>query len=55
MEFLAENWVAIAGVVFFAASEIIGMSKLKDNSVVQMIMSGVKAALDGAKGKTLGK
>ena len=40
MEFLnsAEVWIIIA-----AVSEIIALSPLKDNSVVQLIMTGIKA------------
>jgi len=37
--FLAEPWF---WVVFTAASELIGMSKLKDNSVLQLALSSIK-------------
>ena len=39
MDFLANNWQAIGAVLLFAASEIIGMSPWKTNSVVQVILS----------------
>lgn len=39
MEWLSDNWLPIAAIVYAALSEVIGMSPLKDNSVVQVIMS----------------
>lgn len=39
MEWVQENWLVIAAIVWAALSEIIGMSPLKDNSVVQLIVS----------------
>jgi len=36
-------------ILITAASEIIGMSKMKENSVVQLILSAVKSA--AARGK----
>ena len=38
MHFLQEPWFWI---VFTAASELIGLSKLKDNSVLQLVLSTV--------------
>lgn len=32
------NWFTVAVVLFGAASEVIGMSPLKDNSVVQLLL-----------------
>ena len=40
MEFLQEPWF---WVLIGAASEIIGMSPLKSNSVVQLLLTGVKS------------
>ena len=40
MEFLQEHWF---WVLIGAASEIIGMSPLKSNSVVQLLLTGVKS------------
>ncbi len=38
MEWLQENWFTVAVVVYAAVSEIIGMSPLKSNSIVQLVM-----------------
>ncbi len=38
MEFLQEPWF---WVVLTAASEIVGMSKLKSNSVIQLVIRGL--------------
>lgn len=38
MEFLQNHWIEIALVVYGAASEIIGISPLKSNSVVQLVL-----------------
>ena len=40
MSFLAEPWFWI---VVTAASEIIGMSKLKDNSVIQLVFHALES------------
>ena len=37
------SYEALAFLALFLGSEIIGASKLKDNSVVQLILSGVNA------------
>ena len=39
MEWLQDNWFTAAVILYAAVSEIIGISPLKDNSVVQIIMS----------------
>ena len=39
MEWIQENWFTAAVVLYAAFSEIIGMSPLKDNSIVQLVMS----------------
>ena len=39
MEFLQEPWFWI---VFTAASELIGLSKLKDNSVIELVIHTVQ-------------
>ncbi len=39
MEWLQNNWLTIAIILYAAFSEIVGMSPLKSNSVVQLIMS----------------
>jgi hypothetical protein len=39
MDFLTNNWQAIGAVILFAASEIIGMSPWKTNSVVQVVIA----------------
>ena len=39
MEFLQEPWFWI---VFTAASELIGLSKLKDNSVIELVLHVVQ-------------
>jgi hypothetical protein len=39
MEWATNNWFVLAVVIYGAASEIIGISPLKDNSVIQVIMS----------------
>jgi hypothetical protein len=40
MEFLQEPWF---WVLIGAASELIGMSPLKSNSVIQLLLTGIKA------------
>lgn len=40
MDFLQEPWF---WVLIGAASELIGMSPLKSNSVIQLLLAGVKA------------
>ena len=40
MDFLSEPWF---WVIVGAASELIGMSPLKSNSVVQLLLSGLRA------------
>jgi hypothetical protein len=40
MEFLQEPWFWI---VIGATSELIGMSPLKSNSVIQLLLTGIKA------------
>lgn len=40
MDFLSEPWF---WVVVGAASELIGMSPLKSNSVIQLLLNGLKA------------
>jgi hypothetical protein len=37
------SYEALAFLALFLGSEIIGASKLKDNSVVQLILSGINA------------
>lgn len=37
------SYEALAFLALFLGSEVIGASKLKDNSVVQLILSGVNA------------
>ena len=37
------SYEALAFLALFLGSEIIGTSKLKDNSVVQLILSGINA------------
>jgi hypothetical protein len=37
------SYEALAFLALFLGSEIIGASKLKDNSIVQLILSGVNA------------
>ena len=37
------SYEALAFLALFIGSEIIGASKLKDNSVVQLILSGINA------------
>ena len=39
MEFLQEPWFWI---IFTAASELIGLSKLKDNSVIELVIHTVQ-------------
>lgn len=39
MELESLQWFAIGSIVFAAASEIIGMSSLKSNSVVQIVLA----------------
>lgn len=39
MEWLTDNWFTVAVVAYAAISEIVGMSPLKSNSIVQLIMS----------------
>lgn len=38
-------WVIVA-----AASELIGMSKLKDNSVIQLLLTAIRSLKPGKKG-----
>ena len=35
----ADVWLGIGGIVFFAFSEIIGMTKWKSNSVIQLVLN----------------
>lgn len=39
MEWLQDNYFTVAVIAYAALSEIIGISPLKDNSVVQVILS----------------
>lgn len=45
MEWLQANWFAVAVVVYAALSEIIGMSPLKSNSIVQLLMAVLNKVL----------
>ena len=36
------TWIAVLGVLTAAASEIIGMSKMKENTVIQVILRVLK-------------
>lgn len=38
MDWLADNWVPVAAIAYAAVSEIVGISPLKSNSVVQIIL-----------------
>lgn len=53
MDWLQANWFTIAVIVYAALSEVIGISPLKDNSVVQVVMSILGRVLkkDGTQGK----
>lgn len=50
MDFVIENKEAIWAIVFFAASEIIGISPLKSNSMVQLVMKALMAITKPKKG-----
>ena len=50
MEWITQNWLVIAAIVYAAASEIIGMSPLKNNSVVEIVLS-IAGKLLGVKPK----
>lgn len=39
MELESYQWFIVGSIIFAAASEIIGMSKLKSNSVVQIVLA----------------
>jgi hypothetical protein len=50
MDWIVENKEAIWAIVFFAASEIIGISPLRSNSVVQLALSALRAVTKPKKG-----
>lgn len=50
MDWILENKEALWAIVFFAGSEIIGISPLKSNSVVQLAMSALRAITKPKKG-----
>lgn len=50
MDWILDNKEAIWAIVFFAASEVIGLSPLKSNSVVQLAMSALRAITKPKKG-----
>jgi len=45
VQFITDNWVVIAAVLYGAASDIIGISPLKSNSVVQLILNALGSFL----------
>lgn len=45
MDFIIDNWQFILPWVLYLASEIIGMTKWKSNSTIQLILNGLKKLL----------
>jgi len=41
IQFITDNWLTIAAVLYAATSDIIGISPLKSNSVVQLILTAL--------------
>lgn len=44
-QFIIDNWLIVSTIVYAAVSEIIGISPLKSNSVVQLVMQVIGSLL----------